>query len=128
MSETAEPTAPQQRVIGRPFKPGVSGNPSGRKPGSRGKLSESFLADLAACWERNGIAALERCAQEQPDVLIKTIASLLPRDVRLDLVGDAASFARTFEQAVAMLGGTLPPRHRPPLPGQPKVIDHVRQR
>jgi hypothetical protein len=36
------------KVIHRPFLPGQSGNPRGRPKGSRHKLSEAFLADLAA--------------------------------------------------------------------------------
>jgi hypothetical protein len=37
--------ATDERVIGRPFRPGQSGNPRGRPKGSRHKLSEQFLAE-----------------------------------------------------------------------------------
>lgn len=33
VAQVALAAAPKQRVIGRPFQKGVSGNPSGRKPG-----------------------------------------------------------------------------------------------
>jgi hypothetical protein len=123
MSNNADVTAPkQQRVVGVPFRRGVSGNPRGRPVGSRSKLSESFLTDLRDCWARNGASALERCAQEQPDVLIKVIASLLPRDLRIDIGVDAASFGATFRHARAMLNPE-PPRLRRPLPNQ-RVIEH----
>src|SRR5215212_3631689 len=39
-------TAPEQR--GRPFQPGQSGNPTGRPPGSKNKLAEAFLRELAS--------------------------------------------------------------------------------
>jgi hypothetical protein len=35
--------AADARVVGRPFKPGQSGNPRRRPKGSRHKLSERFL-------------------------------------------------------------------------------------
>ena len=41
------------RAIGRPFKPGQSGNPRGRPKGSRHKLSERFFAELCEDWEEN---------------------------------------------------------------------------
>ena len=44
------------------FLAGNSGN-GGRKPGSRNKLAESFVADLKEIWEEHGITALERVAQ-----------------------------------------------------------------
>jgi hypothetical protein len=80
-------TAPQQqpRVIGRPFPKGVSGNPAGRPRSARSRVSESFLSDLAEAWEKHGKAALTACAISQPEVLIKTVASLLPRDVDISV-------------------------------------------
>jgi hypothetical protein len=40
------PTAPKERVIGRPFEPGQSGNPNGRPKGARNKLGEDFIQAL----------------------------------------------------------------------------------
>lgn len=121
MMSNAELAAPKQRVIGRPFQPGQSGNPAGRPKGGRNRLAESFVQDLAACWERRGVAALEECPAE---VLIKVIASLLPKTVDLNMSLNVSDFADKFRMACAMLGNEPAPRQiRKPLPGQ-RVIEH----
>jgi hypothetical protein len=56
----ADQTTRKQRGPGRPFKPGVSGNPSGRPRGSRNKTTvmlEKLLADDAEAVARSVIAA-----------------------------------------------------------------------
>jgi hypothetical protein len=125
MSETA--TQSDRDAKGR-FLTGTKPGP-GRVKGSRNLLSESFLGDLNDAWQRFGVAALERCAQEQPDVLIKVIAGLLPRDLRIDLSIDPVTFADRLAQAASLLGHNLDDLHRPrkPLRNQPtKVIEHER--
>jgi hypothetical protein len=104
----AEPTAPQQRVIGTPFKPGQSGNPNGRPKGSRNRLAESFISDLRDIWEAHGIKALEKCAVEQPEVLIKVVASLLPKQAELNVdvsvMADVTNVLQAFRIASDLLG------------------------
>jgi Family of unknown function (DUF5681) len=63
--------------------PGQSGNPAGRPKGSRNKLAESFIADLYDDWQQRGKDVIARCAQEKPDVYLKVVAGLLPKDVNL---------------------------------------------
>jgi uncharacterized protein DUF5681 len=116
---SATDLAADKQRLAHLFKPGQSGNPAGRPKGSRSKLSENFLADLHDCWERRGAEALETCS---PEVLIKTIASLLPRDLRIDVTHNVAEFAGKFRSALELLGNTEPPRLRKPLPG--RVIEH----
>ena len=99
--------------------------PGGRPKGSRNKLAESFVSDLRDCWEAHGVDALEKYAPETPDVLIKVIASLLPKTIDLNMSLDVSAFASRFAQACAMLGNEPAPRQiRKPLPGQPRVIEH----
>ena len=60
------------------WKPGQSGNPAGRKPGSRSKLSEAFLSALNADFEQHGTAVIAKVRLKKPDVYLKVIANLMP--------------------------------------------------
>jgi hypothetical protein len=63
------------------WKPGQSGNPAGRPPSSRQKISERLLQDLAAIWEEHGKTVLERLAKDDPGKLATIAYGLLPKDV-----------------------------------------------
>ena len=67
------------------FKPGQSGNPAGRPKGSRQKLADSFLADLAEHWSKNGKTALEEAYKKNPVEYVRVVASLLPKNVAVDV-------------------------------------------
>jgi hypothetical protein len=60
-----------------------SGNPAGRPKGSRNKLAEDFVAALYDDFQDHGSAAIAACRAEKPDVYVRVIASLLPRDVSI---------------------------------------------
>jgi hypothetical protein len=70
-----------------PFKwqKGVSANPAGRPKGARNKLGEAFIQALHDDFEEHGIAAIQTVRAEKPDQYLKVIASLLPKDVNLNL-------------------------------------------
>ena len=63
------------------FKPG---NP-GRPKGSRNKFGEAFIQALAEDFERYGAEVIERVRIEKPEAYIKVIASLLPKDLNLNV-------------------------------------------
>jgi hypothetical protein len=46
-------------------------------------LAEDFIADLHESWQTHGKTAIERCVAEKPDVYLKIVAGLLPKDVNL---------------------------------------------
>lgn len=69
----------------KPFQPGQSGNPAGRRKGSRNKLGEQFIEALQQDFEANGVAAIAKVRDEKPDQYLKVIASLMPKDVNLNV-------------------------------------------
>lgn len=85
----ADGTAPKQQ-IGVPFKPGQSGNPAGRPKGARNRLAEAFVEALHEDFNEHGAGAIIACREDKPDVYVKVIASLLPKDVNLNITDDTS--------------------------------------
>src|SRR5260370_37949549 len=91
-------------MIGRPFPPGQSGNPKGRPKGSRHRLSELALRPICADFEAHGAAAIERCRSEHPDVYVRVVAGLLPKQTveKADPLDDL-SLAQLAERLIRRL-------------------------
>jgi hypothetical protein len=68
--------------IGRPFQKGMA-KLGGRVKGSRNRISEAFLKDLALEWEQSGPAALKIMAREEPGNFVKVVAALLPKEFEI---------------------------------------------
>jgi len=68
--------------IGKPFLPGRA-KTGGRIKGSRNKISEALLKDLAAEWEASGPSALKIMAREEPANFLKVVAALLPKEFEI---------------------------------------------
>jgi hypothetical protein len=68
-----------------PWKPGESGNPAGRPLGSRNKLSESVIQDIAADWAIGGPETIARVRMTDPATYFRVVASILPRDVLVNV-------------------------------------------
>lgn len=77
----AAATRPDGMPVGTPFK---KGNP-GRQKGSRNKLGEAFLDDLYADWQENGKRVIEVVRAEKPDQYLKVVASILPKDLNVNV-------------------------------------------
>jgi hypothetical protein len=67
------------------WRPGQSGNPSGRPLGIRNKFSESFVSDVAAVWQDRGRTILEKMAQDEPARFAELCGRLIPKDVSLTI-------------------------------------------
>jgi hypothetical protein len=84
MSET--PIA-KDEATGRFLTGNIGG---GRKPGARNKLGEAFIEALHDDFTEHGVAAIQTVRSEKPDQYLKVIASLLPKEMNLN-VTDAYS-------------------------------------
>ena len=82
-----DPTPRKQGLVAA-WKPGRSGNPAGRPRGSRSKLSEEFLAELHASFQEHGATVIERVMNEDPVAYVRMIASLVPRQFKVDDTDD----------------------------------------
>lgn len=63
------------------FKPG---NP-GRPKGSRNKLGEAFIEALHADFLEHGTKTIEAVRIDKPDQYLKVIASILPKDLNVNI-------------------------------------------
>lgn len=64
----------------------LTGNKGGGRPtGSRNKFAENFLEAAAAEWEAGGRDAMTKMRVSDPSAYVRTMASILPRDVFLSV-------------------------------------------
>jgi len=69
-----------QFLLGHSAFPGV-----GRPRGSRAKLAEIFIEDMYEHWLSHGKDAIEHVWKASPVDYLKVVASLLPRDLNLNV-------------------------------------------
>lgn len=93
--ETVQPeTTGNKQEDGRSktwFQPGQSGNPSGRKPGTRNKLCKRYIEDLQTVWQEvnestgkiRGIEAIRAVAEERPTAFLQAVGNLVPKEFDL---------------------------------------------
>jgi hypothetical protein len=83
MADIDKPVPDKDPETGR-FLAGNSGN-GGRPKGARAKLGEDFIQALHDDFTAHGIVAITEVRETKPDAYIKVIASLLPKDVNLNV-------------------------------------------
>ena len=66
------------------FKPGPDARRTGRPAGIRNRLNTAFLQDLLDEWHEHGRAALRIMRAEEPAMFVRTVASLVPRELILE--------------------------------------------
>lgn len=98
-----EKNAPKA-VFGRPFEVGNTIG-KGRPKGSRNKLKKAFLRDVLADWMEHGASAMSDVRTSKPDVYVKVIADLLPKEV--EVKGQHEHTHRAVSDSAAWLAGML---------------------
>lgn len=83
MTEDNHPKIEKDPTTGR-FLPGNSGF-GGKPKGARSKLGEMFLEALRDDFETNGAAAIVEVRESRPQDYLKVIASLMPKDLNLNM-------------------------------------------
>src|SRR6478735_9434118 len=79
----------------KPFKPGQSGNPKGRPKGARNRLGTQFLEALETDFNKFGPQAIALVREKKPEVYIKVVADLLPKEANINVeAGEAFPGAR----------------------------------
>ena len=91
------------------WQKGVSANPAGRPKGSRHKLEETFLKDLAKDWEGHGIQAIEAAREKDPVAYVRIVAALLPKKIEQedplkDVNREQLRFAVEFLSSIVSAG------------------------
>lgn len=73
------------------WQPGKTANPNGRPVGSRQKLTDKFIKDLASHYDREGMRAIERVAEDNPFGYLQIVCRLLPKDTHLTISTDLSA-------------------------------------
>ncbi|MEQ1863768.1 MAG: DUF5681 domain-containing protein [Micropepsaceae bacterium] len=94
------------------FPPGQSGNPAGRRRGSRNRLNERFLDALCEDFDAHGVSVIETVRKTNPAVYLRVVARLVPahvlvQEARLDVLTDdeLSAYLAVVRQALDVQGG-----------------------
>lgn len=102
------------------FKPnwakGETGNPAGRPPGARVKLTQRFVEDLQRDWVQHGPAVIEALRETNPAAYVGAILALVPKELKID-GGDA------LKTVVIDMRGVVASQAEPLEEDQGEVID-----
>lgn len=71
--------SPAQIANLKPFAVGQSGNPLGRRKGSRNKISQAFVDEMCASFDEHGRDTIERVRRQHPVEYLKIAAGLIPK-------------------------------------------------
>lgn len=107
MSEKENALAPTRNDKGQ-FISGSIGI-GGRPVGARNKLGEAFIAALHDDFAEHGVAAIQTVRSEKPDQYLKVIASLLPKDVNLNVNNEIELTDDELRERIRSLADAIAP-------------------
>jgi hypothetical protein len=93
--------------VGRPFPPGVSGNPGGSSRARR-DLNADTIREMHRAFREGGRAAIDKVMKQQPAAFLKLLVLLVPRELEVTHSGGVKSMSdeeleRGIEAIRAML-------------------------
>ena len=88
--EPDDNTPRKHRNLTEPWRPGQSGNPKGRPKGARNRLGTAFLEALEADFNEHGIQALKQVRETKPEVYMRVVADLLPKEANINVEASEA--------------------------------------
>lgn len=91
--------------VGKPF---AKGNP-GRPKSSRNKLGEQFIKALQEDFEQHGQVAIDTVRADKPDAYLKIIASLLPKELNLNVNEQSEMTDDELLERIRTLHGAIAP-------------------
>src|SRR6476660_1451397 len=103
----------------KPFKPGQSGNPKGRPKGARNRLGTQFLEALETDFNKFGPQAIALVREKKPEVYIKVVADLLPKEANINVEAGEA-FVQLWKKISDGLGDEIAER----LDDEPAPVVH----
>ena len=96
--------------VGRPFPPGVSGNPGGSSRVRR-DLNADTIREMHRAFREGGRAAIDKVMKQQPAVFLKLLVLLVPRELEVThSAGVKGMSDEAIEQAIEMIEGMLAKR------------------
>lgn len=83
--------AEKKREVGdraAPWKPGQSGNPTGRPKGSRSAISSKYVLDLYNHWNTYGRQAIHKLYKEDVAAYVRAVGALVPKEHKVEISVD----------------------------------------
>src|SRR5262245_18421716 len=72
-----------KRQIGRPFQPGVSGNPGGSAGRARRELNADTIRAMHKAFREGGEQVIRKVMHNQPALFLKLLVLLVPRELEV---------------------------------------------
>ena len=93
--------------VGRPFPPGVSGNPGGSSRARR-DLNADTIREMHRAFREGGRAAIDKVMKNQPAVFLKLLVLLVPRELQVEHRGGVKAMSDDdIERAIEMIQSML---------------------
>ena len=104
-------TVPKRTMpVGRPFQPGVSGNPGGSSRARR-NLNADTVREMHRAFREGGRAAILKVMKQQPAAFLKLLVLLVPRELEVTHSGGVKSMSdEELERGIEMITAMLAAR------------------